>query len=71
MKQRDKTEVARLIGDGRWNLKHLKSFRTRFGDRALIEALYEPFESDSDAEYTYNDQQISGTMLLEARQQDA
>ena len=65
MEQRDKTEIARLVCDGRWKLKHLKSFRTQFGDEALFDALYEPFDATADAEYTFNDQQIAGTLLLE------
>ena len=65
MKPRDKTEVARLVADGRWKIKHLKSLRTKFGDRALFEALYEPFDSASEAEYDFSDQQIAGRLLLE------
>ena len=65
MEPRDKTEVARLVCDRRWKLKHLKSFRTQFGDHALFDALYEPFDSASEAGYTFNDQQIAGNLLLE------
>ena len=65
MMERHKTEVARLVCDGRWKLKHLKSFQAQFGDRALFDALYEPFDSTSESEYTFNDQQIAGTLLLE------
>jgi len=65
MIKRSKSEVARLVCDGRWKLKHLKSLRTQFGDHALFDALYEPFDSNSHSQYTFDDQQIAGTLLLE------
>ena len=65
MIERPKSEVAKLVCDGRWQAKHLKSFRTQFGDDALFYALFDPFDYSSASEYTFHDQQLAGRLLLE------
>jgi hypothetical protein len=69
MIERAKSEVARLVCDGRWQIKHLKSFRTQFGDDALFDALFDPFDSLSRSDYTFHDQQLVGKLLLEFQPQ--
>ena len=65
MKPREKSEVARLVCDHRWQFKHLDCFRTQFGDAALFDALFDPFDSLSQTEYTFHNQQLVGKLLLE------
>ena len=65
MKRRHKSEVARLVCDGRWKTKHLRAFRTQFGDTALFDVFFDPFDSSSDSEYTFYEQQFFGQLLLE------
>jgi hypothetical protein len=69
MKPRQPIEVARLIAAGRWKEEHVLSFRTQFGERALLDVLLCPFTADCSAEHlsSYDCQQAAGTLLLELK----
>jgi hypothetical protein len=67
MTPREPIEVARLIASGRWKPKHIASFRSQFGDRALFDVLLCPFVEDcsTDALTDYACQKPAGVLLLE------
>jgi hypothetical protein len=67
MTPRKPIEVATLIASGRWKSTHIASFRSQFGDDALLDVLLCPFELDCSTETLthYDCQQSAGTFLLE------
>ncbi len=67
MTPQEPIEVARLIASGRWKPKHIVSFRSQFGDNALLDVLLYPFQEDCSTETLthYDCQQSAGVLLLE------
>ena len=67
MIQREPKEVVQLIASGRWKKKHVLSFQTQFGDRALLDVLLCPFIEDCSTNQltAFVCQQSAGELLLD------
>src|SRR5689334_20856890 len=65
MEQREPSEIRRLLYEGRWQLKHLLSLRTQFGDAFLLDALIGAFTDSSEPAHHYQHQAVCGRYLLE------
>ena len=65
MEQREPSEIRRLLYEGRWQLKHLLSLRTQFGDALLHDALMGAFTDSSEPAQHYQHQEVCGRFLFE------
>ena len=65
MEQREPSEIRKLLYEGRWQLKHLLSFRKQFGDALLHDALIGAFTDSSESAHHYQRQEVCGRYLLE------
>jgi hypothetical protein len=65
MEQREPSEIRKLLYEGRWQLKHLLSMRTQFGDEFLHDTLIGAFTDSVEPDHHYQHQQVCGRYLLE------